>query len=132
MRENRMTINRPSAYRRLLETSDDDPLSGVANLFDVAIVFAVALLLALVTYYSLPELLSEQNEVTLVKNPGQPDMEIIKKKGTKLEKYRITRKTLGGDGVKLGTAYRLKTGEVVYVPESASEKPEETEKEQPK
>ena len=72
-----MIINRPSAYRRLLETSDDDPLSGVANLFDVAIVFAVALLLALVTYYSLPELLSEQNEVTLVKNPGQPDMGVF-------------------------------------------------------
>ena len=133
MRENRLTPNRPLAYRRLLGTSDEeDPLSGVANLFDAMMVFAVGLLLALVTAYSLPELLSEQNEVTLVKNPGQPNMEIIRKKGIKLEKYRMTLKTLGGEGVKLGIAYRLKSGEVVYVPEVNSEEPENIEKEQTK
>ncbi|MFQ6043494.1 MAG: DUF2149 domain-containing protein, partial [Candidatus Poribacteria bacterium] len=40
-------------------------------------------------------------------------------------------KTLGGEGVKLGTAYRLKSGEVVYVPETSSGESEETEKEPP-
>ncbi len=125
MRKDRMIPDRPKAHRRLLSPSDDDPLSGVANLFDVAMVFAVALLLAIVTYYSLPELLSAQDEVTLVKNPGQPNMEIIKKKGLKLEKYRMTLKTLGGEGTRLGTAYRLKSGEVVYVPEAGPEAPEE-------
>lgn len=129
MRKNRMILSRPSAHRRLLEAPDDEPLSGVANLFDAMMVFAVGLLVALVTAYSLPELLSEQNEFTLVKNPGQPNMEIIKKKGIKLEKYRMTLKTLGGEGVKLGTAYRLKSGEVVYVPEISSEESEETRKE---
>jgi hypothetical protein len=129
-RENRM--NRPSAYRRLLGVHDDDPLSGVANLFDTAIVFALGFLLALITYLSLPELLSEQSEVTLVKNPGQPNMEIIKKKGITLEKYRMTLKNLGGEGVKLGTAYRLKSGEVVYVPEASSEESGETGQEKQK
>lgn len=44
-------------------------------------------------------------------------MEIIKRKGLKIEKYRATSEKLGGEGQKLGTAYRLKSGEVVYVPE---------------
>jgi len=44
-------------------------------------------------------------------------MEIIRRKGRKLEHYRITPRTLGGEGQRLGTAYRLKTGEVVYVPD---------------
>ncbi len=92
-------------------------MSSVANLFDVAMVFAVALLLALVTHFHLPELLSRQEDVTVLKNPGQPKMEVIRRQGKKLEHYRMTKQTLGGEGEKLGTAYRLKTGEVVYVPE---------------
>ena len=32
---------------------DDDPLSGMANLFDVAMVFAVALMVALVSRYQM-------------------------------------------------------------------------------
>lgn len=89
----------------------------MANLFDVAMVFAVALLLALVTHFRLPELLSAKQDITILKNPGRPNMEIIRRKGKKLTHYRISRKTLGGEGEKLGTAYRLKTGEVVYVPD---------------
>ena len=85
-------------------------------------VFAVALLLALVTHFQLPERISGQEETTILKNPGlknsgTANMEIIHRKGKKLEHYRMTRQTLGGEGEKLGTAYRLKTGEVVYVPE---------------
>jgi len=106
-----------SAHRRLLASHDDDPLTSVANLFDVAMVFAVALLLALVVHFQLPELLSGQQDITIVKNPGKPNMEIIRRKGKELEHYRMTRQTLGGEGERLGTAYRLKTGEVVYVPE---------------
>lgn len=40
------------------DSEDDDPMSGVANLFDTAMVFAVALLLALVMSYNVPELLA--------------------------------------------------------------------------
>jgi len=108
---------RLSASRRLIDSHDDDPLSSVTNLFDVAMVFAVALLLAMVTHFHLPELLSSK-EITILKNPGQPNMEIIRRKGVKLEHYRASSQTLGGEGEKLGTAYRLKTGEVVYVPET--------------
>ena len=95
-----------------------DPLSGVANLFDLGIVFALGFMLALIAYMGLPELVSRQ-DVTLVKNPDTPQMEIIRKQGTRIERYRMSDETIGGDGERLGTAYRLRSGEVVYVPEDA-------------
>jgi len=103
-------------HRRLLGDGDDDPLGSVANLFDVAMVFAVALMLALVVRFPALDLLSADN-LTVVKNAGQPNMEIIVRRGKRLTRYRMTRETLGGEGERLGTAYRLKTGEVVYVPD---------------
>ena len=96
---------------------EEDPMSGLTNLFDVAMVFAVALMLALVTYSSLPELISGKN-VTLVKNPGTADMEIITKQGEKVEIQKVTNETIKGMGKKLGTTYMLESGEVIYVPES--------------
>lgn len=104
-----------SRIRRLGDT-DTDPLQGVANLFDLGIVFALAFMVALISHIGLPELLNCE-ETTLIKNPGTKQMEIIHKKGRKLEHYKISDKQLGGEGERLGTAYRLKTGEVVYVPE---------------
>ncbi len=80
-------------------------------------VFAVALLMALVVHFQLPELLASPQDITIVRNPGKSNMEIIRRKGKRLDHYRMTTQTLGGQGEKLGTAYRLKTGEVVYVPE---------------
>ena len=98
---------------------EDDPLEGVANLFDIAIVFSVALMLALVTYSSLPELISGE-DVTIVKNPGTEDMEIIIKKGEQVEIQKITNETVKGTGKRLGTTYLLPSGEVVYVMEMGS------------
>jgi hypothetical protein len=109
---------------RHLETEDDDPLQGMANLFDLGMVFALGFLLALVAYVGLPELV-ERQDMTLVKNPGTPEMEIIRKEGTKVEHYRVSRDSLGGEGEKLGTAYRLKSGEVIYVPEDEAPAPAE-------
>ena len=99
----------------------EDPLDGVANLFDVAIVFAVALMLALVTYHSLPELVSSTSNVTIVKNPGTADMEIIIKHGEKVEVQKITDEDIYGMGKKLGTTYLLDSGEVIYVPDNTTE-----------
>lgn len=58
---------------------DDDPISSVANLFDVAMVFAVALMVALVTSFNIAEFFT-QEDFTMVKNPGKENMEIITKK----------------------------------------------------
>lgn len=102
---------------RRLGEEESDPLQGVANLFDLGVVFALGFMVALIAYLGLPELL-ERKDVTLVKNPGTPRMEIIRKKGKRLDRYRVGTKQLGGEGEKLGTAYRLASGEVVYVPEN--------------
>ena len=46
--------------RRLLRRSEDsDPMSVVSNLFDVAMVFAVALMVALVSRYNMTEMFSQ-------------------------------------------------------------------------
>ena len=116
--EGTRTARKPRRYRQFIKTADEDPLGGVANLFDVAMVFAVALILALFNALQVPELLTSPDEVTLVKNPGKPDMEIIRKKGLKLETYRMSHETMEGQGQRLGICYRLANGEVVYVPES--------------
>ncbi len=50
---------------------------------------------------------------SVIQNEGTPEMEIIKRDGLKIERYRASPETLGGDGERLGTAYRLKSGEVI-------------------
>ena len=97
---------------------DDDPMSGVANLFDVAMVFAVALLIALVSSYHIQELLDPTRDVTIVKNPGQPDMQVIVKEGKEIKTLNVTEEMseIEVTGT-VGTIYRTKDGRMVYVPE---------------
>lgn len=105
--------------RRLLQTNDDqDPLSVLTNLFDVAMVFAVALMVALVTRYNMNEVFSKE-DFTMVKNPGKENMEIITKKGESIEKYKPSENSenSGTRGKKVGIAYQLENGEIIYVPE---------------
>ena len=70
---------------------DADPLSVVVNLFDVAMVFAVALMVAMV---------------------------IIMKEGNKINKYTPSNEqSSGSKGKRVGIAYELENGEIIYVPE---------------
>ena len=96
-----------------------DPLSGLANLFDVAMVFAVAFMVALVSFLQIQGMLQDK-DYTVVVNPGRPDMEIIVKEGEVINHYEATDTTGTGQGELLGKAYRLPDGRVVYVPEDKS------------
>ena len=96
---------------------DSDPLGGMANLFDLAMVFAVALMVAAVSSMQVSELLTE-SDATIVKNPGREDMEIIVKKDNVIERYAGTTGEGQGRGKRVGTAYELENGEIIYVPES--------------
>ena len=94
-------------------------MSSVANLFDVAMVFSVALMAAMVNYLSIGELLFSE-EFTIVKNPGEENMEIVTKTGTEIRRYKGEASATGkgkGKGKKVGTAYQLESGEIVYLPE---------------
>ena len=106
--------------RRLIGWEEDsDPMSVVGNLFDVAMVFAVALMVALVTRYDMTEMFS-QEDFTIVKNPGQENMEIITKEGEKINRYTPSDDqddASGRRGRRVGVAYELENGEIIYVPE---------------
>jgi hypothetical protein len=97
---------------------DTDPLSVVVNLFDVAMVFAVALMVAMVMHLNMAEVFTKE-DFTIVKNPGKDNMEIITKEGNKINKYTPSQEQATGKakGKRVGIAYELDNGEIIYVPE---------------
>lgn len=99
------------------EQNIEDPLTGVANLFDASVVFIVSMMIALFMAYSLLEFLDPKSEVTITKKTEDGKLEIITKKGKEIKVQKITDRKLVGEGVKLGTAYQLKDGRIIYVPE---------------
>ena len=110
-------MRRRHALPAFLDDSEGDvnPLASMANLFDVAMVFAVALMVALVSYLRVPALLQDK-DYTVITNPGQADMEIIVKEGEEIKHYEASDEVGAGQGELLGKAYRLPDGHVVYVP----------------
>ena len=106
--------------RRLLRKEEDsDPMSVVSNLFDVAMVFAVALMVAMVSRYNMTEMVN-QEDFTMGQKPGKENMEIITKEGQKINKYTPSENQdakSGKKGKKVGIAYELDNGEIIYVPE---------------
>ena len=104
--------------RRRINRTDrnGDPLDGVVNLFDVAIILAVGFLLAALTGIGLTGILSSKN-VTIVTNPGQADMQIVTKQGSQITKLNLTAgQQVSGLGTLIGQFYRLPDGTTVYVP----------------
>ncbi|ATA89122.1 DUF2149 domain-containing protein [Capnocytophaga stomatis] len=103
----------------LLKGKDEsDPLSVIVNLFDVAMVFAVALMVAMVMNMNMTEMFTNE-DFTIVKNPGKDNMEIITKEGKKINKY-VPSNTNGDSqkrGKRIGTAYQLENGDIIYLPD---------------
>ena len=104
---------KPRRWEAILE---DDPGAGLMNLFDVWIAFSVALLLALFGYLqNAPARSPSECE------DGAPiaAMETTLDAMAKAPRFRPSSASLTGNGTRLGIAYRLQSGEVVYVPENA-------------
>lgn len=96
----------------------EDPLSGVANLFDASIVFAVGLMVALIQTFSLAQLLDPNSNFTIVRRDAATGQtEIIEKDRQQVTIRRMTNEKKAGEGTRLGVAYELPDGSVVYVPE---------------
>ena len=102
------------------EDQDEDPLAGIANLFDVSVVFIVGLMISLFSIYRMGDLMDPDTEVTMVKTNAQGESEVVVKKGTEIEAYKVTGEQLSGDGERLGTAYRLANGQIIYVPDAGA------------
>jgi hypothetical protein len=93
-----------------------DPLDGLVNLFDVAIVLAVGFLVAALTAAGVSGLLTNQN-MTIVTNPGTPQMQVIVKEGDQIVKLDMANGAqVQGLGTLIGSFYQLADGTVVYVP----------------
>lgn len=92
-------------------------MSGVANLFDASVVFIVSMMLALFMAYNMLDLLNPNSELTITKKTAQGEIEIVSKKGKEIKAQKVTDKRLSGEGIRLGTAYQLKDGKVIYVPD---------------
>ncbi len=102
--------------RLMDEVEDDDPILSVVNLIDVFLVIIAALLLAVANNPVNP---FSNESVTMIRNPGQPDMEVVIKEGQKIERYQASGSIGEGQGSKAGVAYRMQDGSMVYVPEAA-------------
>lgn len=98
------------------EVEDDDPILSVVNLIDVFLVIIAALLLAVANNPMNP---FSNESATMIRNPGQPDMEVVIKDGQKIERYQASGSIGEGQGSKAGVAYRMQDGSMVYVPEAA-------------
>jgi len=91
-----------------------NPALSMVNLVDVFLVLIAALLIAIAQNPMNPFL---EEDVTVIKNAGKPNMEMIIKKGETIETYKSNGEIGSGDGVKAGVAYRMNDGSIVYIPE---------------
>lgn len=99
------------------QARDMDPLAGVANLFDASIVLIVAMMMALFMSFALQEFLDGDTQVTITRTTAGGEVEVITRQGTEIKVQRVTTEERSGAGVRLGTAFQLENGQIVYVPE---------------
>ena len=109
-------LKRTTRFERY-EQPLEDPIVGVANLFDAGVVLIVSMMIALFMAYNLLELLDPNSELTIMKKSSDGKIQIITKKGKEIKVQKATDKRLSGEGRRLGTAYELKDGRVIYVPD---------------
>jgi len=62
-------------------------------------------------------MMDPKSEMTIMKKSADGKVEIVTKKGKEIKVQKVTDKRLSGEGQRLGTAYKLKDGKVIYVPE---------------
>ena len=105
--------------RRLLPDRGGDPMESMGNLFDVAILIGVGFLIVSLSAFGLQEIISSE-DVTIVKDPGTADMEIITKTEGEIERLTRTDDVAEGRGYAIGTVFRLDDGSVIWVPEGGT------------
>ena len=100
---------------KLLSEDDElNPASSLINLVDVFLVLIAALLISIAQNPLNPY---TAEDVTVIKNAGKENMEMIIKKGETIEHFESTGEIGGGEGTKAGVAYKMSDGTMVYVPE---------------
>src|SRR5690606_26944953 len=83
--------------RRWEIRAEEDPLAGLVNLFDLWMVFSIALLIVFAG--------------AIKKRAEAEPRPIATPEARSLDRYRISHDALNSTGERLGTAYRLPSGE---------------------
>ncbi len=83
-------------------------------MIDVFLVIIAVLLIAVMESPLNPFALQD---VVVIKNPGQPRMEMQVKDGQQVRQGKSSGEVGEGQGAKAGTAYRMKDGSLAYAPE---------------
>ena len=105
--------------RLVMPDRNGDPMEAMGNLFDVAVLIGVGFLIMALSGIGLRDYLSK-DDLTIVKDPGGANMEIITKRGNTVERLKTTGAEAEGFGQAIGTVYRLENGSVVWVPGSTA------------
>lgn len=103
---------------------DNNPLSIMANLFETGLVFALGFMVSLINAMNMIDMFNPDAKVT-VTTERKDGIQIMVKDGQKTTMRRVTKNIGSGDGQKLGIAYRLEDGSVIYVPENEEEETSE-------
>lgn len=101
-------------HLNVLAEDDDDPMLSAVNLVDVFLVLVVALLTAVAVQTQT----SANESVTIIRNAGQPDMEVVVREHGKEVRFKGAGSAAQGQGVRAGVAYQLEDGNIVYIPET--------------
>ena len=101
---------------RRVGSGEDDPLDGVANFFDLGVILALGFMVPLMARMATPP---QQSAGEATASAAQVASEQDR---VKMQHFRPTKDPLSGEGARLGVAYRLKSGEVVYVPDRGAGK----------
>ena len=75
---------------------------------------------ALLTAVAVQSQTSAHESVTIIRNPGQPDMEVVVREQGKEVRFKGAGSAAQGQGVRAGVAYKLEDGNIVYIPETGA------------
>lgn len=98
-----------SSRARSREDRAGDPLDGLVNMFDLGIVLAVAFLLAALSALHLT------NSLIHHRRSSQPNAITAPRSQTVHPLHLKPGQRIVGHGVKVGSVYRLSSGQLVYV-----------------
>lgn len=111
-------MRRRSRSGRFMDSvADDDPLSLMPNLFDLSIVLAIGFLLTALGALGFRDLMRSSDDWTLVRRSPSGQTEVVSRQGKSIRIQKVSARKAGGQGVRLGVAYELEGGEVIYVPD---------------
>ena len=100
----------------ILAEDDDDPMLSAVNLVDIFLVLVVALMTAV----AVRSQNDAQDNVTIIRNAGKPDMEVVVREQGKEIRFKGAGNATQGAGVRAGVAYKLDDGNIVYIPEGGA------------